>query len=244
MPSLNIRFEDADIVIDRVVVAVALIDAFTGQVVRDDIKVTIEGLFNAPIRNLTGMFVFVNLPPQDSYQINIDAEEAGYFSPEPIEFTPPADDDPEVAKKRRLDVPLIRRPSAPQDLAATSITGVVVRSVGATREPAPFVSIRAEFPEDLFPPGGQPDTQFNTLSDERGAFTLSMRLPPEAGVEAVVVQIIFEQDRNGIISKRVVERLVEDQVFYSFDMSIDIEGPDIPVDVAGPGVPDLIEVPK
>lgn len=247
MHSFDIRFEDTDTKIDKVVVAVALIDAFSGRIVRGDIRVTIDGLFNQAVRNLSGLFVFVNLPSQASYTITIDTTAEGYFNPPPIEFVPPASDDPDRIKKRRLDVLLYRRPSVPVDPDVTAVAGVVVRpdlSQQGAFLPVAFASIRAEFAQGILLPGSQGQISFKTFSDERGAFVLALRLPQEAAVEPIIVRFIFEKTHDGQIDKRIIERPIKDQDFLSFDNPIDIEGPDIPIELDDIEIPRLIEVPR
>lgn len=49
------------LVSEKVQLAVQLIDDFSGEVVKEDVSVTIEGQFKQPILNLSGYFVFTKL---------------------------------------------------------------------------------------------------------------------------------------------------------------------------------------
>jgi hypothetical protein len=93
---------------DKVLVAVAPIDAFTGRIVQQNVDASIEGLPDRPIRNLSGLLVFlkpkpsaegdeadatVTRPNQEKYRIRVTAEAAGYFDPDPVEFERPGSDE-------------------------------------------------------------------------------------------------------------------------------------------------------
>lgn len=244
MPSFNTRFDDSDVKIDQVVLAVAPIDAFTGEYVKAGLEVRLVGLPDLPRRNLSGMYVFVNLPARNKYLIHIQAQDAGYFDPETIEFTPVPDTASEIGKKRRVNVALHRRPTAPQAIEASAIAGVLVRPQGHAQIPVTLASVRVEFPSDLLPPGTGASPSFRTFSDERGAFLLSLRLPSDNGEEAIPVSIIFEKIEGTQVDKRVIERRLKNQTFYSFDKPVDIEGVDIPLGLNDAALPELIQVMK
>ena len=139
-----IRYED-DPIENEVIFAVAPIDAISGRIVRSNISVsiTVESeaaestpllLPDKPIRNLSGLLVFVKkrndsvLPNHSKYRVHIKARTAGYFDPDPIDFTPPEPDDSFDTKHSLcLDVPLFHRPEFSFPGEVTLVSGIVVR---------------------------------------------------------------------------------------------------------------------
>ena len=222
--SFAVRFVDEpEQPFDQVVVAVAAIDAFSGRVVARGVEATIEGLPNLPYRNLSGLLVFVNLPVQADYRIRVQARAAGYFDPDPVTFVPPPDDDPDLATRRRLSVPLFRRPETAAAAGGTAVAGVIVRGAA----PVSGASIEAELPTDLLPPrppGAPPLRPFETRSDERGAFGLSLRLPRDPTNEPVAVTFTFSEGAD----ERRIERPVVDGRLHSFEKPIDLTGAGVP----------------
>jgi hypothetical protein len=225
--SFDIHFDD-NLPIDNVVVAVAPVDAFSGRLVSAGIEVHIEGLPNRPRRNLSGMLVFVNLPRQSLYRVILSAEKAGYFDPEPLDFVPPDNDDPEFAKKRRLDVPLHRLPSAAIDTDATTVAGLLVRvtqpASGEVRVPVAGALVWAELPISAFPPGTSSPNHFETLTDKRGAFALRLRLPVDAATAPMPIKFYF---RDGA-DQRDLEGSVNEGKFHGFEKPIDLVGVNTP----------------
>lgn len=226
--SFHIYFDDNPS-IDKVVVAVAPIDAFTGRIVSSGVKARIEGLLDRPRRNLSGMLVFVNLPSRPVYRVIVSAEKAGYFDPGPTNFVPPPDDDPDFANKRRLDVPLYRLPSVVADMEATTVAGLLVRIAQPSpgepvREPVPGARVWADLPASTLPPNAGSLKPFETRTDERGAFALWLRLPADAATAPVPVMFRF---RKGD-SQRNIERPVREGKFHSFEKPIDLIGANEP----------------
>lgn len=132
------------ILFDDVVVALVPVDAFTGETLAGALRVSIEKQIGAnlrrlpdkPVRNATGMYVFLNRrnePPLASpaplpappFQLAVEAEDAGYFDPAPVQVNA-------IPNDRRIVVTLHRRPGAKLDSATTSVDGVVVN--GPARE--------------------------------------------------------------------------------------------------------------
>lgn len=214
--NFDIRFNN-DPPIDNVGFAVVPIDAFTGRIVVSSVTARLKNLPDRPIRNLSGMLVFVNLPTQPSYQIEVFPETAGYF--DPGEKTWPVPGDLTSAKSKRLIVPLFRQPTAGVDTEATTVAGVVVRGV----QPVVGAIIQAILPPTALPPGSNLDP-FETRSDGRGAFALRLRLPTDPANMVVDVKFRFKQGAF----QRDIERLVEEGKFYSFEKPIDLIGANTP----------------
>jgi hypothetical protein len=199
--------------IDSVTFAVIPFDNFSGRVVASGVKAEVDGLFDRPIRNLSGHLVFVNLPQQAAYAVTIDASDAGYFSP--VNATFPPNSDPSTAAARRLTVPLIRRPDFPYAEATTLIRGVVARGSGSGAVPVAGASIQAG-PILL-------DPRFETKSDERGAFALPLTRrrahgDPAAGTYSV--KLYLRQGSDG----RTLTVEVSDGKSHSFEEPIDLTG--------------------
>ncbi len=173
---------------DIVTCAVAPFDALTGRIVQRNVtaSVTVAGetaesetlkLPDKPIRNLSGLLVFINLPDHPKYRIAVKARAAGYFDPEPADFTPPERKDKnalDLKDSLRIDFPLFPRPDFAFSEEVTLVSGVVVRGT----EGVDGARILATVPAPNAGMGNNhPDHSFETRSDERGAFALALRLP-------------------------------------------------------------------
>jgi hypothetical protein len=208
--------------VDNVTFAVVPFDNFSGRVVASGVKAEVDGLFDRPIRNLSGRLVFINLPQQAAYAVTIDASDAGYFSPVNAAF-PPAND-PGSTAARLLMVPLIRRPDFPYAEATTLIRGVVERGSGKGATPVSGASIWAEpildpVLDPIFNPILPP--RFKTTSDERGAFALPLTRHRKHGdPPAQPVELHLKQGNDA--RKLTVE--VSDGKSHSFEEPIDLTG--------------------
>ena len=204
-----------------VVIAVAVLDSFTGQLIANGIKVHFEKPIGGnlrrfpikPVRNAGGMYVFVNRRneaplasppplPTPPFRLVIEAGDAGYFDPDPILVNV-------VPNDRIVRVPLHRLPGVALDAGTTSVDGVVVDGGGRVEG----ALIRAVFPAASLPPNTQPQP-FETQSDRRGAFSLRLRLPASS------VNVRFEVSRN--TQPKIYDRQVDEGVAYAFDELLDI----------------------
>lgn len=193
--SFPIYFDDPPKPPVRVVFAVAAVDAFTGRVVTSDIEVHVDGLHHKPIRNRTGLRVFVDLPVQKRYDVEVKAVKAGYFDGRGF-IEPPEIDDTSAPADRLLTIPLYRRPSkAAADEDSTVIAGVLERN----GDPVALGSVSVLSPADPSPLAGPPPaTPFVTLSDRRGAFALALRLWSGSGAAPITVRIKFAHDTSAL----------------------------------------------
>jgi len=208
---------------DHVVLAVIAVDAFNGRIITKGITAFIEKQINGnfkrfpikPVRNISGMLVFINRTnqaPLDSpsglpgppYRIVVNATAAGYFDPQPVMIAALPND-------KKLLLKLHRLPSVALDTATTSISGVVINGAAAVAQAV----IKSIYPAAILPPNAQPDP-FETQSDERGAFSLRMRLP----VSPADIQI--EVSNNG--QQRVFDRKLTEGKAYAFEFPIDLQG--------------------
>lgn len=205
---IAIAFDD-DHPMDEVALAVAPLDAFSGQVVAQNIEVRIEGLPNRPIRNRTGLLIFVNLPAQPKYKVIMKAEAAGYFNPPPVDFEPPSQDDP--TGHLRLDVMLLRQPTFSFADEVLLVSGVVL--IG--NESAAAADIEA------FATSSQ---RFRTRTDKRGAFALALRLPPEA--DPLGEPVTFRIRHGNYV--RQFERKVKEGHRHVFKKPIDLGSEEVP----------------
>jgi len=165
--SFPIYYDESRPVDDVVSIAVAPIDSFSGRVSTRPLVVEIDGMRAVPRRNLSGLWVFLNLPVQPEYKIRINAGMAGYFDP-PVTTFPP---NPATGNEPRLDVYLHRRPEFPFDPGTTLVSGQLVVN---TDEPVPDGLIRADLP--MVPAGTPP---FVTRTDMNGSFALPLRMPAD-----------------------------------------------------------------
>ena len=162
---------DAPPRIDRVTLAVGAVDAVTGMLIRDGVSARIDGLMDRPIVNASGMLVFINLPDQPQYDVEVDGRRAGFPFVERFAFTPPAAGTTDPAARRR-DVLLTPGPDYPFPAGTTLVRGVVTR--GASPVAGASISAVSEA-------GG---IGFATRSTANGAFALALRLPPPGPHEA------------------------------------------------------------
>lgn len=220
-----LHFDDP-LPVDRVVFALAPIDNFTGAIVRTSVTAKIESLDARALRNLSGMLVFANLEEQDSYQVEIDAEAAGYFNAS-RKIQRPLDDAPDSDRLRRIE--LYPLPSAAFTRETTVVRGVV-HNDGEPVETATIGAILAQSSSD---PEPQPDRplDFSTLSDKRGAFALPLRLqdltPGQVGVPTDWFWFCF---RSEDLPERKLIRKVTDGAEHRFGMPIDLAEDDSQVD--------------
>ena len=197
--------------IDEVIVAIAAIDSFTGRIVPldpGDIELIDPGdndangirLMKRPIRNLSGRVVFTRSTrivdgegkdvieeEKPAYKIKIKAQKAGYFDPPTRLFNPPAPNDPDAIAKRKINISLHRLPSFSVPAETTIIAGVL-HKLGI---PFSGESIFAHLPPEILPPGVGALDPFETKSDERGAFSLALRLPSEARTSEEDMKFVF-----------------------------------------------------
>lgn len=212
MHSFPIRYDEPHPIDDVVTIAVAPIDAFSGRITEGRLRVEVEGLIARPIRNLSGLRVFVNLPPQPEYRIRIEAGEAGYYDP-PVTTFPPS---PPTGNEPRLDVYLHRRPEFPFDPDTTIVFGQLVE--GADDDPVDGATIRADLPTV---PGGTPP--FVTQSDANGSFALPLRMPADL-LPADLVTFTF--DAPGM--NRQFAKFVREGVRNTFIKPIRMDGANTP----------------
>jgi hypothetical protein len=161
---------DAPPRIDRVTLAIGAVDAVSGRLVRDGVSARITGLMDQPILNASGMLVFINLPDQPQYDVEVDGRRVGFPFVERFAFTPPAAGNKDPAARRR-DVLLAPGPDYPFAPGTTLVRGVVTRGSA----PVAGASISAASA------GG---ASFATRSIANGAFALALRLPPFGTHEA------------------------------------------------------------
>lgn len=186
-----IGFDDDPLKDDVVTFAVAPIDALTGRIVPRNItvSVTVAGetaesealkLLDKPIRNLSDLLVFINLDKHPKYRVHLKARAAGYFDPDPVEFTPlePLERDAknalELKDLLRIDFTLFPRPDFAFNEEATLISSVIIR--GEEKVQGARISVIVS-PPAVMMGNPRPPQAFETRSDERGAFTLALRLP-------------------------------------------------------------------
>lgn len=199
--------------IDRVTLAISAVNAVTGMLIRDGVSARITGLMDRPIINASRMLVFINLPKQPQYDVEVDARRAGFPFVERFAFTPPAPGNKDPAGRRR-EVLLAPGPDYPFAAGTTLIRGVVTRGSA----PVADASISAA------PAGG---ATFATRSIANGAFALALRLPPFGTHEAeapVPVKIVVKE---GVDQRSFVRPLANGRG-HSFLEPIDVTGSNQP----------------
>jgi hypothetical protein len=209
----NILFDDPPR-IDRVTLAIGAVDAVTGTLIRNGVGARIVGLMDEPIINASGMLVFINLPDQAQYDVEVDGRPAGFPFVERFAFTPPAAGNTNPAGRRR-DVLLAPGPDYPFAPGTTLVRGVVTRGsapiAGASISAAPAA-------------GG---ASFTTRSTANGAFALPLRLPPIGTHEAEApVPVAIDVSEGG--DARSFVRSLANGRGHSFLEPIDLTGSNDP----------------
>jgi hypothetical protein len=200
--------------IDRVTLAIGAVDAVTGAVIREGVGARITGLMDRPIVNASGLLVFINLPDQPHYDVEVDGRRAGFPFVERFSFTSPVPGNKDPAARRR-DVLLAPGPDYPFAPGTTLVRGVVVRGSAPVAE----ASISAA------PTSG--GGSFATRSIANGAFALALRLPPFGTHEAeapVPVNIAVSEGGN----TRSFSRPLSNGRAHSFLEPIDLTGTNDP----------------
>jgi hypothetical protein len=203
--------------IDTVVLAVAPIDAFSGLIVTGKIKAAVDGLKDRPIRNHSGLLVFLNLPVRPAYVVRLKAEDAGYFDPGPQTFFPPPAGSP--ASRKRVDMLLYRKPSSPLDPDTTAVAGMLFDGVAPVNDGV----VQAVMPPGTVAPGTSL-RPFQTRTDASGSFVLPLRLPDDAATGPVNMRFRF---RRGL-TQRTLVRPVNEGIFHSFEEPINLTGANSP----------------
>jgi hypothetical protein len=203
---------DDPLPLDRVVFAIAPVDAYTGRIVRGPVTARIPALGARARHNLSGMLVFVNLDAQAEYLVEIRAEPAGYFDvKEPVPRPPDGASDAQRLRK----VVLRRLPSTAFGGEATVVRGVVHLNG------APLDNAVVQATELGLSPAKQ--TVFETRSDRRGAFALPLRLHHSnagpGGPPSAVFDFTFQAKGW---PDRVIKKLVTDGRAYRFGVPIEM----------------------
>ncbi|HEX8224763.1 MAG TPA: hypothetical protein VF605_13175 [Allosphingosinicella sp.] len=194
---------------DRVTLAVGAVDGVTGALIRDGVSAGIAGLPDRPIVNASGLLVFINLPDQPHYDVEVDGRRAGYPFVERFAFTPPADNKTPAARRR--DVLLAPGPDYPFAPGTTLVRGVVTRGSG------PVAGARISAASAT---GG---AAFATQSIANGAFALALRLPPLAAHEPEApVSVAIAVSEGGAV--RILMRSLANGRSHSFLEPIDLAG--------------------
>jgi hypothetical protein len=221
--------------IDRVALAVVPMDAFSGRLVTSRVKVSVQGQLARPIKSLSGQLVFINLPAEEKYRVNVDPSEAGYFSPPESEFPDP--DDPDAKVKKRHLVKLIRRPEFPFEGTTTLIRGVVVRGREPARAPVDAARIWLDPLVKSEKPGENATSKpiplpFETRSDARGAFALPLTIPHVNDsritvdvVKGTIKRTLHLQEGDDKVD---LEIEITDGKSHSFKQPIDLTGTNEP----------------
>lgn len=162
---------------DRVTFAIVPIDAFSGVVIAHGVRVGIvDQPAVRPIRNLSGMHVFLNIPDADR-TVKVEAQPAGYFDAE-VQVALPAD--PKDAAARLHVVALLPRPGYPFAENTTLVRGKLLKdgqAVAAWR-----ITAQAAGSDGLF----------EARSDAAGAFVVPLRLPDPDETSSTPVDVDFK----------------------------------------------------
>lgn len=205
---------DAPPRIDRVTLAIGAVDAVTGRLIRDGVTAQITGLMDPPIVNASGMLVFINLPDQPNYEVEVDGRRAGFPFVERFTLTPPAPGNRDPAARRR-DVVLMPGPDYRFASGTTLVRGVVKRGSA----PVAQASISAA------PTVG--GASFATRSLANGAFALALRLPPLGTHEAQAPVPVTIAISEGGITRSFMRPLANGRS-HSFLEPIDLTGTNDP----------------
>jgi hypothetical protein len=192
--SFDIRFDPERADPSRVWLAslvITPVDDFSGAVVTGPIKAEIKTLGKTARRSLSGHLIFERLEPNKTYTVDIDPEDAGYFSPAardiPVPQVRSLPGQPKAGDTRLERLTL--RPDRIVDGEAMVLRGGIVDAAG---NEAPDVVLRADVtlfvdPADTNPPSpANPAAallSFTTKTNSKGNFGLRMR-PPQVSLSS------------------------------------------------------------
>lgn len=207
--------------VDTVTFSIAPFDTVSGAVVAHLVSAAIDGLPDRPIRNRSGLLVFVNLPPQQSYTVALSATRAGYFDPPPLVCAPPPAA-PGNADQRRFGVPLMPRPNFPFAEATALIRGTVRRG-GVPVEGAAITTEPYEVPDPDHAGQTKKTLPFATHTDAGGSFALPLRRLPFEGDEVEAPGQVVLNFADGIGTRNLTKAIVNGKE-HVFAAAIDLDG--------------------
>ncbi|MBV1800613.1 hypothetical protein [Siccirubricoccus sp. G192] len=155
----------------RVLFAVELLDPLTGGTISAGVRVSVRGLADKPLHNLSGRFVFLEEPGAVPGKVRVEILGAPFEPPEEVDApTPPLADDPPdvVARKRLLRILLHPSPAYVFPPDATVLRGWVTD--GEAR--LPRVLVRASFTDRV---AGHLAAS-PAMTNAQGDFALPLRL--------------------------------------------------------------------
>lgn len=200
--------------VDRVTLAIGAVDAVTGALIRSGVSARVFGLVDQPIVNASGLLVFINLPDQALYDVEVDGRRGGFPFVERFSFTPPAASNKDPSARRR-DVLLAPGPDYPFTPGTTLVRGVVTR----------FASPVAGALISAGSSGG--GAIFATRSAANGAFALALR-PPAIGTDEAELPLSVTIDvSEGGEQRSFVRQLARGKV-HSFRQPIHLSGSNDP----------------
>jgi hypothetical protein len=161
----------------RVRLAVDVVDAVTGELIRDGIKVTVKEFLREPIVNASGRFVWLVEPGVVPTQVEVDPQRLPYLKQRrPV---PPASLPPPPAPPQYSLVRVELQPSSAYrfEPGTTGVRGtLILDSTVFPPTPLPLHAVWLQWSDDNLPLPGWTDAPVHAETDAAGDFAVIVRL--------------------------------------------------------------------
>ncbi|MGH8240581.1 MAG: hypothetical protein ACREXP_26685 [Steroidobacteraceae bacterium] len=161
----------------RVRLAVDVVDAVTGELIRDGIKVTVKEFRNAPIVNASGRYVWMLEPGVVPTEVEVDPQRLPYLQqsrPVPPPSLPPPPRTP-LCSVVRIELPPTS--AYPFEAGTTGVRSTLIRdSAEFPPVPLPSDEVWLQWSDDNQPAPGWTDAPVRTRTDAAGDFAVIVRL--------------------------------------------------------------------
>lgn len=162
----------------RVRLIVEVVDAVTGELIRDGIKVTVKELRGAPIVNASGRFVWLIEPGVVPTEVSVDPQRLPFLPQSRPVPPPPPLPPPRVPQYNEVRVVLPPTPAYPFDAGVSGVRGTLIRdSAEFPSVPLPSDEVWLQWRDDALPlPAAWTDALVRTMTDAAGDFAAIVRL--------------------------------------------------------------------
>ena len=172
---------------------VEVIDAVTGELIRDGIDVRVAGLAGQPIVNFGGRYVWLAERGAAPTEVSVDPKSRPFL---PARVTAPAPPGPPPAPQYGVvSIVLAPTPAYPFETGTTGMRSTLVRAAAEKPTvPLSFDAIWLQWQDDTQPPPAWSDAPVHSATDVAGDFAAIVRLG---------VQQIARTDSQGLMRVRV-----------------------------------------
>jgi hypothetical protein len=161
----------------RVRLVVEVVDAVSGELIRDGIKVIVKEFRAAPIVNASGRFVWLVEPGIVPTEVTVDPQRLPYLPATVAVGAPPPPPPPVVPQYNVVRIELAPTSAYPFDAGTTGLRGTLIRN-DAEFPPVPLQSdeVWLQWMDDALPPPGWTSALVRGKTDAAGDFAAIVRL--------------------------------------------------------------------